>query len=51
LIAGALSLNGSAIALMIAGVLASLTLAFLVKETRIAPGAHSAQHGVSNAPG
>lgn len=36
-IAGALSLNGSAFALMGAGFAASMTLAFLVKETRIAP--------------
>jgi MFS family permease len=36
-IAGALSLNGSAFALMAAGFVASLILAFLVKETRIAP--------------
>lgn len=35
--AGALSLDGSAMALMVAGLLASLTLAFLVKETRILP--------------
>jgi MFS family permease len=35
LIAGALSLNGSAYALAGAGIAASLTLAFLVKETRI----------------
>jgi hypothetical protein len=38
LIAGALSLDGSAFALMVAGFLASLTLAFLVKETRMVPG-------------
>lgn len=35
--AGALSLDGSAMALMVAGLLASFTLAFLVKETRILP--------------
>lgn len=34
-IAGALSLDSSAIALMIAGFVASATLAFLVKETRV----------------
>lgn len=37
LIAGAVGLDGSAITLMFAGFIASLTLAFLVKETRIAP--------------
>jgi hypothetical protein len=37
LIAGALSLNGSAYALAVAGIASSLTLAFLVKETRIVP--------------
>ncbi len=36
-IAGLLSLNGSAWALAAAGIAASLTLAFLVQETRIAP--------------
>ena len=36
-IAGALSLNGSAFALMGAGFAASMTLAFLVKETRVVP--------------
>lgn len=41
LIAGALSLDGSAFALMVAGILASLTLAFLVKETRLMPDAAS----------
>lgn len=34
-LAGTLSLDGSAVALMIAGLMASATLAFLVKETRI----------------
>lgn len=48
-IAGALSLNGSAIALMIAGFMASLTLAFLVKETRIQPGAVVAEQIVPGA--
>ena len=47
LIAGALSLNGSAIALMIAGFLASLTLAFLVKETRIIPEVAAPERRVS----
>ena len=37
LIAGSMGLDGSAITLMFAGFIASLTLAFLVKETRIAP--------------
>jgi MFS family permease len=37
LIAGALSLNGSAYALAGAGIAASLTLAFLVEETRVVP--------------
>lgn len=36
-IAGALSLDGSAYALAIAGFAASLTLAFLVQETRVVP--------------
>lgn len=36
-IAGALSLDGSAYALAAAGIAASLTLAFLVQETRVAP--------------
>jgi MFS family permease len=42
LIATAFGLTGSAIALMIAGFLASAILFFLVKETRVAPVLHSA---------
>jgi MFS family permease len=42
LIATWLGLTGSAIALMIAGILASLILFFLVKETRVAPVAQAA---------
>lgn len=41
-IAGALSLDGSAIALMVAGFVASATLAFLVKETRVSETVSSA---------
>jgi MFS family permease len=42
LIAAWLGLTGSAIALMIAGLLASTILFFLVKETRVAPVLHAA---------
>lgn len=44
LIATWLGLTGSAIALMVAGFLASGILFFLVKETRVAPVVHSAGH-------
>lgn len=43
LIASSLGFTGSAIALMIAGFLASGILFFLVKETRVAPVVHSAE--------
>lgn len=47
LIAGALSLDGSAFVLMFAGFAASLTLAFLVKETRMVPDPEGGNGGVS----
>lgn len=49
LIAGTMSLNGSAFALMVAGFLASLTLAFMVKETRLASD-HAAEASLPPAP-
>ncbi len=47
LIAGALSLDGSAFVLMFAGFAASLTLAFLVKETRMVPDPEGDDGGMS----